>query len=60
MFWYFRGLYVEKNNNKNVSIGVQIIDKTSGKQRVKHLFGSSYDPSEVEYLWKKNYSMIKK
>ena len=55
---YLWDMFVRKKHNKSGSISVQIIDKTSGKYRVIHTVGSSSDPCEVEYLWRKAYAMI--
>ena len=43
-------MYVRKKKNKSGSVSVQVIDKSSGKYKVKKTIGSSADSTEIERL----------
>jgi len=43
-------MFVRKKPNKSGIISVQVIDKSSGKYRVKKTIGASADEKEVEQL----------
>ncbi len=51
-------MFVRKKKNKSGTVSIQIIDKSSGKYKVAYTVGSSSDPAEIEYLWRKAYTMI--
>ncbi len=46
IFLWFYGLYARKKNNKSGKVGIQIIDKSSGKTKLHNTVGSSNDPLE--------------
>jgi len=43
-------MYVRQKKNKSGVISVQVIDKSSGKYKVKQTIGSSADPDEIDRL----------
>jgi len=51
-------MFVRKKHNKSGSTSIQIVDKSSGKYRVVKSLGSSKDPAQVEYLWRKAHYLI--
>lgn len=50
MFFYLLGMFVRKKRNRSGLISVQVIDKSSGKYKVKKTIGSSSDSDEVNRL----------
>src|SRR6056297_1045326 len=52
-------MYVRKKKNKSGVISIQVIDKSTGKYKVKQTIGSSSDPSEVEKLYQQGLQWIK-
>ena len=51
-------MFVREKKNKNGTVSIQIIDKSSGSYRVARTVGSSSDPNEIAYLRKKAYTII--
>lgn len=51
-------MFVRKKKNKSGTVSIQIIDKSRGKYRVAHTVGSSLDPDEIAYLWRKAYTIL--
>lgn len=51
-------MFVRKKKNKSGSVSIQIIDKSTGKYRVVKTVGSSSDPDQIDFLWKKAHYVI--
>jgi len=49
-FSYFWLMFVRKKKNKSGVVSVQVIDKSSGKYKVKKTIGSSSKPDEIKRL----------
>ncbi|MGB3468406.1 MAG: IS1634 family transposase [Cyclobacteriaceae bacterium] len=58
MFFYLPKMFVRKKKNKSGIISVQVIDKSTGKYRVKKTIGSSSDSKEVSLLVQKGKKWI--
>ena len=51
-------MFVRKKKNKSGTVSIQIIDKSRGNYRVAHTVGTSSDPDEIAYLWRKAYTIL--
>jgi transposase len=51
-------MFVRKKRNKSGSTSIQIIDKNYGKYRVIKTIGSTCEPDEIDYLWRKAHQLL--
>ena len=59
-FFYLPFMFIRQKRNKSGVISVQVIDKSSGKYKLKQTIGSSADAAKIEQLVKEGEQWIKK